>query len=142
MKYKYTSIKLGNQNHDAIINEITERSIIKLRIVENLDKSTNIIINGHQLSELYGNNPRNFIEIILEFSLAKRIFRENFFVIRELGLSRNIILGKSFLRSIGGRIKSNRECTTIKTDTYFIFLYLTHSSDSDQNPGTSRIKQT
>ena len=142
MKYKYTSIKLGNQNHDAIINEITERSIIKLRIVENLDKSTNIIINGHQLSELYGNNPRNFIEIILEFSLAKRVFRENFFVIRNFGLSRNIILGKSFLRSIGGRIKSNRESTYIETDRYFIFLYLTYSSDSNRNPSTSRIRQT
>ena len=142
MNYKYTSIKLGNQNHDAIINEITERSIIKLRIVENLDKSTNIIINGHQLSELYGNNPRNFIEIILEFSLAKRVFRENFFVIRNLGLSRNIILGKSFLRSIGGRIKSKRESTYIETDRYFIFLYLTYSSDSNRNPSTSRIRQT
>ena len=138
MNYKYTSIKLGNKHYGAIINEITERSIIKLDIVKNLDKNTNIIINGHQLSELSGNNARNFIEIILEFSLAKRIFRENFFVIRELGLSKNIILGKTFLRSIGGRITSNRECTTIETDTYFIYLYLTHSSDSDQNPATSR----
>ena len=103
-----------------------------------MDKNTNIIINGHQLSELSGNNARKFIEIILEFSLAKRIFRETFFVIRELGLSRNIILGKSFLKGIRGRITSNRECTTIETDRYFIYLYLTHSSDSDQNPATSR----
>ena len=134
MDYKYTSIKLGNTHYGAIVNEITKYSIIKLDIVEELGMEENIVVNKQRLRELAG----NFIEIILEFSLAKRIFRETFLVVKELGLSENIILGRSWLRGIRGRITSNRECTMIETDSYFIYLYLTHSENSDQSPTTSR----
>ena len=134
MDYKYTSIKIGNTQYRAIVNEITKYSIIGINIIEKLDIEENIVVNNQQLRHDAG----KFKEINLEFSLAKRNFKETFVVVKSLGLSVNIILEKNWLRNINGKIKNNREGAMIRTDSYTIYLSLTTSKNSDQNPTTSR----
>ena len=85
MKYKITTIKLGDKQYKTIVGEITEHSMITIDLIKELDKDKNITINKQQLYEISSDDSRKIIgTIILKFSLARREFKATFLVVRHL----------------------------------------------------------